>query len=77
MIIELLGSLLFLGGLLAIAVSITAVDEHRQRKRARESERRAIQKIKEDRRKAAWAYTQKKPPKKSQPSQTAQNKRSI
>lgn len=53
MIIELLGSLLFLCGLLAIAVSITAVDEHRQRKRAWESERRAIQKIKEDRRKAA------------------------
>lgn len=50
MIIEALGSLLFLCGLLAIAVSITAVDEHRQRKRARESERRAIQKIKEDRR---------------------------
>lgn len=53
MIIELLGSLLSLGGLLAIAVSITAVDEHRQRKRARESGRRAIRKIKEDRRKAA------------------------
>ena len=52
MIIELLGSLLFLCGLLAIAVSITAVDEHRQRKRARESEKRAIKKIKE-RRKAA------------------------
>lgn len=53
MVVEALGSLLFLGGLLAIAVSITAVDEHRQRKRAWESERRAIQKIKEDRRKAA------------------------
>lgn len=53
MIIEALGSLLFLGGLLAIAVSITAVDEHRQRQRARESERQAIRKIKEDRRKAA------------------------
>ena len=53
MIIELLGSLLFLVGLLAIAVSITAVDEHRQRQRARESERRAIRKIKEDRRKVA------------------------
>lgn len=53
MVVEALGSLLFLVGLLAIAVSITAVDEHRQRKRARESERRAIQKIKEDRRKAA------------------------
>ena len=36
MIIEALGSLLFLCGLLAIAVSITAVDEHRQRQRARE-----------------------------------------
>ena len=53
MIIELLGSLLFLVGLLAIAVSITAVDEHRQRQRARESEKRAIKKIKEERRKAA------------------------
>ena len=53
MIIEALGSLLFLGSLLAIAVSITAVDEHRQRQRARESERRAIRKIKEDRRKVA------------------------
>lgn len=53
MIIELLGSLLFLGGLLALAVLAAAVDEHRQRKRARESERRAIRKIKEDRRKAA------------------------
>ena len=53
MIIELLGSLLFLGGLLAIAVSITAVDEHRQRKRARESERRAVRKIKEEKRRKA------------------------
>lgn len=53
MIIELLGSLLFLCGLLAIAVGITAVDEHRQQKRARESEKRAIKKIKEERRKAA------------------------
>lgn len=53
MIIELLGSLLFLCGLLAVSVSITAVDEHRQRKRARESEKRAIKKIKEERRKAA------------------------
>lgn len=53
MIIEVLGSLLFLGSLLAVAVSITAVDEHRQRKRARESEKRAIKKIKEERRKAA------------------------
>lgn len=53
MIIEALGSLLFLGSLLAIAVIITAVDEHRQRKRARESEKRAIKKIKEERRKAA------------------------
>lgn len=53
MIIEVLGSLLFLGSLLAIAVIITAVDEHRQRKRARESEKRAIKKIKEERRKAA------------------------
>lgn len=53
MVIEALGILLFLGGLLAIAVSITAVDEHRQRQRARESERRAIRRIKEDRRKAA------------------------
>lgn len=52
MIIELLGSLLFLVGLLAIAVIVTAVDEHRQRKRTRESEKRAIKKIKE-RRKAA------------------------
>ena len=53
MLIELLGSLLFLGGLLALAVLAAAVDEHRQRKQARESERRAIRKIKEDRRKAA------------------------
>lgn len=53
MIIESLGSLLFLGSLLAIAVSITAVDEHRQRKRARESERRAIRRIKEDQRRKA------------------------
>lgn len=53
MIIEALGSLLFLCGLLAIAVSITAVDEHRQQKRARESERRAIQKIKEEKRRKA------------------------
>ena len=49
MIIELLGSLLFLVGLLALAVLAAAVDEHRQRKRARESERRAIRKIKERR----------------------------
>lgn len=34
MIIEALGSLLFLGGLLAIAVIVTAVDEHRQRKKS-------------------------------------------
>ena len=53
MIIEVLGSLLFLGSLLAVAVSITAVDEHRQQKRARESERRAIQKIKEEKRRKA------------------------
>ncbi|MFR8002496.1 MAG: hypothetical protein ACLU62_06195 [Hydrogeniiclostridium sp.] len=53
MLIEALGSLLFLGSLLAVAVIVTAVDEHRQRKRARDSEQRAIQKIKEDRRKAA------------------------
>ena len=53
MIIEALGSLLFLGGLLALAVLAAAVDEHRQRQRARESERRAIRKIKEDRRKVA------------------------
>lgn len=49
MAVEMLGSLLFLCGLLAIAVIVTAVDEHRQRKRARESEKRAIQKIKERR----------------------------
>lgn len=42
-----------MGLILAVAVIITAVDEHRQRKRARESERRAVRKIKEDRRKAA------------------------
>lgn len=53
MIIEALGSLLFLGSLLALAVLAAAVDERRQRKRARESERRAVRKIKEDRRKAA------------------------
>lgn len=48
-----LGLLAFVGIILALAVTIAAVDEHRQRKRARESERRAIQKIKEDRRKVA------------------------
>lgn len=53
MLVELLGSLLFLGSLLSVAVIVTAVDEHRQRKRARESEKRAIRKIKEERRKAA------------------------
>ena len=53
MAVEMLGSLAFLGLILAVAVIITAVDEHRQRKRARESERRAARKIKEDRRKAA------------------------
>lgn len=53
MAVEMLGSLVYLGLILAVAVIVTAVDEHRQRKRARESERRAIQKIKEDRRKAA------------------------
>ena len=53
MVVEALGSLLFLGGLLAIAVSITAVDEHRQRKRAREIERRAIRRIKENQRRKA------------------------
>ena len=52
MLVELLGGLLFLGSLLSVVVIVTAVDEHRQRKRARESERRAIRKIKE-RRKAA------------------------
>lgn len=53
MAVEMLGSLAFLGLILAVAVIVTAVDEHRQRKRARESERRAIKKIKEERRKAA------------------------
>lgn len=53
MAVEMLGSLAFLGLILAVAVIITAVDEHRQRKRARESEKRAIKKIKEERRKAA------------------------
>ena len=53
MAVEMLGSLAFLGLILAGAVIITAVDEHRQRKRARESEKRAIKKIKEERRKAA------------------------
>lgn len=53
MAVEMLGSLAFLGLILAVAVIVTAVDEHRQRKRARESEKRAIQKIKEERRKAA------------------------
>ena len=53
MAVEMLGSLAFLGLILAVAVIITAVDEHRQRKRARESEKRAIRKIKEERRKAA------------------------
>ncbi len=53
MIIEFLGSLLFLGGLLSVSVIVAAVDEHRQRKRARETKKRAIGKIKEDRRKAA------------------------
>ena len=53
MAVEMLGSLAFLGLILAVAVIVTAVDEHRQRKRARESERRAIQKIKGERRKAA------------------------
>lgn len=49
MAVEMLGSLVFLGLILAVAVIVTAVDEHRQRKRARESEKRAIQKIKERR----------------------------
>ena len=49
MAVEMLGSLAFLGLILAVAVIITAVDEHRQRKRARESEKRAIKKIKERR----------------------------
>lgn len=53
MAVEMLGSLAFLGLILAVAVIVTAVDEHRQRKRAQESERRAIKKIKEERRKAA------------------------
>lgn len=53
MAVEMLGSLVYLGLILAVAVIVTAVDEHRQRKKARESERRAIKKIKEDRRKAA------------------------
>lgn len=53
MAVEMLGSLAFLGLILAVAVIVTAVDEHKQRKRARESEKRAIQKIKEERRKAA------------------------
>lgn len=53
MAVEMLGSLAFLGLILAVAVIVTAVDEHRQRKRARESEKRAIRKIKEERRKAA------------------------
>ena len=53
MAVEMLGRLAFLGLILAVAVIVTAVDEHRQRKRARESEKRAIQKIKEERRKAA------------------------
>lgn len=53
MAVEMLGSLAFLGLILAVAVIVTAVDEHRQRKRARESEKRAIQKIKEERRKVA------------------------
>ena len=53
MAVEMLGSLVYLGLILAVAVIVTAVDEHKQRKRARESEKRAIQKIKEERRKAA------------------------
>ena len=53
MAVEMLGSLAFLGLILAVAVIVTAVDEHRQRKRARESEKRAIKKIKEERRKVA------------------------
>ena len=53
MAVEMLGSLAFLGLILAVAVIVTAVDEHKQRKRARESEKRAIQKIKEERRKVA------------------------
>lgn len=53
MLLEALGSLLLLGLLLVTAVIAVGVDEHRQRKKARESEKRAIQKIKEERRKAA------------------------
>ena len=53
MAVEMLGSLVYLGLILAVAVIVTAVDEHRQRKKARESEKRAIKKIKEERRKAA------------------------
>ena len=53
MAVEMLGSLAFLGLILAVAVIVTAVDEHRQRKRARESERRAIRRIKEDQRRKA------------------------
>ena len=53
MAVEMLGSLAFLGLILAVAVIVTAVDEHRQRKRARESEKRAIKKIKEERRRTA------------------------
>lgn len=49
MAVEMLGSLVYLGLILTVAVIVTAVDEHRQRKRARESERRAIRKIKERR----------------------------
>lgn len=52
MAVEMLGSLVYLGLILAVAVIVTAVDEHRQRKKARKSEKRAIKKIKE-RRKAA------------------------
>ena len=53
MLIELIGSLLILGLPLALAVIITAVDEHRQRRKARESERRAVKKIKEEKRRKA------------------------
>lgn len=53
MAVEMLGSLAFLGLILAVAVIVTAVDEHKQRKRARESEKRAIKKIKEERRRTA------------------------
>lgn len=52
MAVEMFGSLAYFGLILGVAVIVTAVDEHRQRKRDRESEKRAIQKIKE-RRKAA------------------------